>query len=88
MKRGRTLIIAACLPLAACGGWNGAGKGLRLDAPEAVFAQPCPHPADFLGAGDWEIIAGRMGDALIDCEARRAGLEASLTTTKAALLPR
>ena len=85
MKLGQMWIIAACLPLAACGGWNGAGKGLRLDAPEAVFAQPCPHPADFLGAGDWEIIAGRMGDALIDCEARRAGLARHFDATADAL---
>lgn len=85
MRQGRMWILAACLPLAACGGWSGVGKGLALDPPEAVFAQPCPHPADFLAAGDWEIIAGRMGDALIDCEARRAGLARQIEETRAAV---
>jgi hypothetical protein len=81
-------MLAASLHLTACGASPGAGKGLRLDPAPAVLAQPCPHPADFLAAGDWEIIAGRMGDALIDCEARRAGLADSLTKTQAALTPR
>jgi len=85
MRRGRMLIIAACLPMAACDGWNGAGRGLIVDPPEAVFAQPCTHPADFLGAADWEIMAGRLGDALIDCEARRAGLAGQIEATSAAI---
>ena len=27
-----------------------------------------------LGAGDWEVIAGRIGDALIECGAEKAAL--------------
>jgi len=34
-------------------------------------AEPCPHPTEFLGAGDWEILAGRIGDALIVCGAEK-----------------
>lgn len=85
MRRGLTLIFAASLPLAACGAWRDVGRGLALDPPEVVFAAPCPHPADFLGAGDWEIILGRLGDALIDCEARRAGLARQIEETRAAV---
>jgi hypothetical protein len=33
---------------------------------------PCPHPSKFIGAGDWELIAGRLGDQLIECGAEKA----------------
>lgn len=77
MRRGAILpLMCAFLGLTACNGWNVAGA--RVDPPAAVFAQPCPHPAYVaLGAEarkDWEIMAGRLGDALLDCETRRAGL--------------
>lgn len=77
IRRGVILpLMAACPLLTACDGWR--AVGVRLDPPEAVFAQPCPHPADLATArdarADWEILAGRLGDALIDCETRRAGL--------------
>lgn len=88
MRRGAILpLLAACLALTACDGWNGAGA--RHDPPEAVFAQPCPHPADLAAApdarADWEILAGRLGDALIDCETRRAGLAQWAKGTGAAI---
>ena len=38
--------------------------------------QSCGAPARHLRGGDWELIAGRLGDDLIDCEAKRAGLAA------------
>lgn len=66
-------LCAVCLPLTACDGWKGGGE-VRSDPPQAVFAQPCARPEQFLSAGDWELIAGRIGDELIDCEAKRAGL--------------
>lgn len=75
MKPAKILMLfGACLPLTACGGWKGDGA-VAVDPPQAVFSQPCAHPAGFLQAGDWELVAGRMGDALIDCEAKRAGLD-------------
>ena len=85
MRPAKILMLAAFLALTACDDWNAAGKGLRLDPAPAIFAQRCPHPSVFLGAGDWEIIAGRMGDALIDCEARRAGLARQIEATRAAV---
>lgn len=50
---------------AVCGGLNGAGA--QTPPPDPSITIPCPRPEAFLGAGDWEIIAGRIGDALIDC---------------------
>ena len=32
---------------------------------------PCERPETYLGAGDWEIIAGRIGDELIACAAEK-----------------
>ena len=68
------MLCAVCPVLTACGGWSGAGA-VRLDPPQAVFSQPCARPEGFLRAADWELVAGRLGDALIDCEAKRAGLD-------------
>lgn len=67
-------LFAVCLPLTACGGWNGAGAP-HIEPPQAVFSQPCDRPERHLRAGDWEVIAGRLGDALIECEGKRAGLD-------------
>lgn len=76
MKRAKTLMLCGvCLALTACGGWRGAGAP-RIEAPQEVFMQPCAHPSRHLRAGDWEVIAGRIGDALIECEAKRSGLAA------------
>lgn len=70
MKRVPILwLLPAFLSLTACGGSPGAGAKVP-PLPEAV-REACPHPAVFLNAGDWEIMAGRIGDALIDCEGRR-----------------
>lgn len=30
-------------------------------------AEPCKRPEVYLDAGDWELIAVRIGDELIDC---------------------
>lgn len=66
----RILILAAFLPLTACIGST--GVGLRIEPLPPAAQQACPLPSDFLGLRDWEIMAGRMGDALIACEGRRA----------------
>lgn len=40
--------------------------------PDEVAA-PCPHPRDVVrGVSDWEILAGRLGDELIECGAEKA----------------
>lgn len=69
MRRAAILTLAAFPLLTACGGSSVAG--LRIEPLPAAAAEPCPPPAGFLAAGDWEIIAGRLGDALIECEGRR-----------------
>lgn len=71
MKSGQILMLAtAGLLLASCGGFNGAG--VRLPDLSADVRAPCPHPSKFIGAGDWELIAGRLGDQLIECGAEKA----------------
>ena len=75
MKPAKTLTLCVVFPLlTACDGWKGAGTA-RIEPPQAVFSQPCAHPSQYLRAGDYELLAGRLGDALIDCEAKRAGLD-------------
>ena len=71
MKRAAILMFVALPALTACGDLKGGGEGLQIrDLPPAA-AQKCQLPASFLNAGDWEIIAGRIGDELIKCENRR-----------------
>jgi len=67
-----TLLLAA-LALTACSGSNNAG-GPEIPAPDASIASPCQRPESMLGAGDWEVISGRIGDALIECGAEKAAL--------------
>lgn len=70
MKHAPILILAASQLLTACAGSGTAGPRINPLPPAAL--QPCAAPADLLGARDWEILAGRLGDALIECEGRRA----------------
>jgi hypothetical protein len=71
MKSGRILTLAiACPLLASCAGFNAAG--VRPPVLSAEVRAPCPHPSKFLGAGGWELIAGRLGDALIECSVEKA----------------
>lgn len=61
--------LAACLLTTACGGSKGAGA-LRIEPLPATVTRACRHPSEFLGGGDWEVIAGRLGDELIACGAQ------------------
>lgn len=70
MQRAPIPILAASLALAACSAF--APAGLRIEPLPVEAATPCAPPAEALRARDWEIIAGRLGDALIICEGRRA----------------
>lgn len=38
---------------------------------DSTTATSCADPAEFVGAGDWKVIAGAIGTALILCEAKR-----------------
>ena len=61
--------LALSLTLTACAA--SAPDGVQT-APLPIEArQPCTAPAELLGGGDWRLIVGRMGDALITCEGRR-----------------
>jgi hypothetical protein len=66
----RISMIVVCLALTACG--VSTPDGLTLPQLPALATEESPHPSEFLGAGDWELIAGRIGDALLQCEAGRA----------------
>ena len=67
----RTAAIAFLL-LRSCSGFNADGGQLQTPPIDSAVLTPCPHPSQFLSLEDWEIMAGRLGDALIECEARRA----------------
>ena len=50
--------------------------GVRLAPPP--HTEPCRHPTTFLpppGTGDWELLAGRLGDELIRCGEDKAAIE-------------
>ena len=70
MKHAPIIQTAAFLALAACGGSVSVG-GLTAPALPIEVESPCEHPARFLSAGDWEIMAGRIGDALLECGAEK-----------------
>ena len=66
MKRAQILLLLTAFPaLTACGGF--APAGVRLPPPDPAITEPCQRPEVYLGAGDWEVIAGRIGDALLVC---------------------
>ena len=71
MLRAVILMLVVFPALTACDGWRAVGEGLSVPDLPAQARQECPRPAQFLGGGDWEIIAGRLGDALLRCEGRR-----------------
>ena len=61
--------LALSLTLTTC---LGSAPGGVQPAPLPTEARlPCTDPAELLGGGDWRLIVGRMGDALITCEGRR-----------------
>lgn len=63
--------MCAALILGACGGST--SVGVNLDELPPTVKEKCAHPRTIAKAGlPWEIIAGRLGDELIDCEAKRS----------------
>jgi hypothetical protein len=84
MKLATTLTLAALLLMPACTGSKGVGA-LRIEPLPATVAKTCRHPSSFLGAGDWELIAGRLGDELITCNARRGAAVDAYSDVRKAL---
>ncbi|SMP31492.1 hypothetical protein SAMN06265373_1081 [Shimia sagamensis] len=70
MKPAMIKPLAVCLLMSACGGSKGVGA-LRIEPLPATVTSSCTDPRAFLRAGDWEIIAGRLGDELISCNGKR-----------------
>lgn len=74
MRPVRILLLLIVAPvLTACGGLKTSG-GLRAAPPDATVTTPCDRPEQHLRGGDWEVIAGRLGLALIDCGEKQAEL--------------
>ena len=70
MKHVRTPpLLIACLLMTACDGFNAVGVNPDPLPPEV--AEDCPHASEISTGGDWEIYAGRLGDALNDCRAEK-----------------
>lgn len=69
------LPLVGGLLLTACGDSRPFGAA-RVPPPDAQATAPCARPEDMLGAGDWEVIAGRLGLALIRCGQEKAALAA------------
>lgn len=67
------LLLIAAPALTACGGWKPSGK-VRAAPPDATVTAPCDAPERHLRGNDWEVIAGRLGLALIDCGERQAAV--------------
>ena len=67
------MLLVASQVVTACDDWNAAGRP-RLEAPQETTLAPCSRPEAHLGTRDWEIIAGRIGDALIECGAKQEAL--------------
>ena len=73
-----------CLLTAACSASS--SGGVRLQPPPQT--EPCRHPTTFLpppGTGDWELLAGRLGDELIRCGEDKAAMEAWVRSVVAVL---
>jgi hypothetical protein len=62
--------LALSLTLTSCLGY--APDGARPGPLPTEARIRCPLPEELLGGGDWRLIAGALGDALIVCEGRRA----------------
>lgn len=78
------LLLIAVPVLTACGDLKPSG-GLRAAPPDATVTSPCDRPEQHLRGQDWEVIAGRIGVALIDCGEKQAELVRYLSDLTGAL---
>lgn len=67
------LLLTVAPALTACDDLKASG-GLRVPPPDAEVVAACDAPEAHLRSGDWEIIAGRLGVALIRCGQGKAAL--------------
>lgn len=85
MRPERTLLLLiVALPLTACDDLKPSG-GQRVPPPDAQTVAPCDLPEQHLAANDWEIVAGRLGLALIQCGQEKAALAAYVTELRRVL---
>jgi hypothetical protein len=74
MKPAVTLtLLCASLALTACAASKPSGS-VRVPPPDVTLTRPCDRPEVALSAGDWEVIAGRIGVSLIRCGQEKAAL--------------
>ena len=78
------MLILASLALPSCSAPKGGGA-FRIDPLPASVSTPCSRPESYLSAGDWELVAVRIGDALIDCGKKQAALVARDAAIRAAI---
>ena len=74
--RSIAMLAIAALILTACGGSRPFTRATVPPLDSAVTA-PCLAPEALLGSGDWLIVAGALGTALIECDASRAAAVAA-----------
>jgi hypothetical protein len=70
------LLLPAALILSACASFRTSSRA-NVPPLDSAIAAPCTAPEVALTAGDWKIIAARLGTALIDCGARHAAAVAA-----------
>ena len=71
--------------LAACSGSGPAGPGLRLAPLPPEVASECDSPEAILAPISWEAVAGRLGDALIECRGKHVAAVAAYRDAKEAI---
>lgn len=76
MKRLMTLmLLSASLVLPACGDFKDVGPKTKPSDANLTLSpeveEDCDHPDDYLHIDDWEIMAGRLGDALYECRGEK-----------------
>ncbi len=80
MRRGLILglLLGGLTLLPGCGSrTDGAFPDAKPTPVDESVLAPCPRPEAYLGVDDWEIMAGRLGDALILCGEKQAILAAN-----------
>ena len=87
MKLAPILALLIAFPLlTACGGSKRAGVA-EISRPSPDTLAPCARPERHLGARDWEIMAGRIGDDLIRCGMKHQALAGYVGRVQEALDP-
>lgn len=76
MPRKILLLLTAALTLTSCAR-SGPSGAVRVPPPDSTLTTPCPQPeAVIAGTRDWQVIAARLGVALIRCGQQKDALSA------------